>query len=222
MPSSRGASSSIPETSDSKAGGGSPSEDGEVKVFDAATGQLVVEIKNAHSDTCFGLAFSPDGKMLATGGADKFVKVFELPSGQFVKSFEGHTHHVMDVGWKHDGKLLASAGADNTIKVWDFDKGEQTRTINAHGQQITRLQFVGRTSQVLTCSGDRNARYWNVDNGGGGITFGGSTDFLYAIGVSPDGKVVATGGQEGVVRLYNGTNGQLIKALAPPGAESKK
>jgi len=203
-------------------GGGAPAEDGEVKIFDVATGNLVAELKNAHSDTCFGVAFSPDGQMLASCGADKFVKVFEVPSGKFVKSFEGHTHHVMDVGWKHDGKLLASAGADNVIKVWDFEKGEQARTINAATKQVTRLLFVGKTSQVLSCSGDNNARFWNVDNGGGGITFGGSKDFLYAIGVSPDGRVVASGGEEGIVRLYNGTNGQLIKALLPPGAESKQ
>ena len=94
-------------------GGGAPTEDGEIKIFDVPTGKLVVDIKNGHSDTVFGVCFSPDGKMLATCGADKFVKVFEVPSGKFIKSFEGHTHHVLDVGWKADGKLLASAGADN-------------------------------------------------------------------------------------------------------------
>jgi WD40 repeat protein len=203
-------------------GGGAPTEDGEIKVFDVATGNLVVDIKNGHSDTVFGVSFSPDGTKLATCGADKFVKVFELPSGKLLKSFEGHTHHVLDVGWKADGKLLASAGADNVIKVWDYEKGEQTRTIAGHAKQITRLLFVGKTSQVVTCSGDQNVRYWNVDNGGGGIAFGGSRDFLYAVGVSPDGKVVAAGGEEGVVRLYNGTNGQLLKALLPPGVEPPK
>jgi WD40 repeat protein len=209
-------------SSDSKllaTGGGAPAEDGEIKVFDATTGNVVVEIKNGHSDTVFGVCFSPDGTKLATCGADKFVKVFEIPAGKFIKSFEGHTHHVMDVGWKADGKLLASAGADNTVKVWDYEKGEQARTINAHGKQVTRLLFVGGTSQVVTCSGDQTVRFWNVDNGGGGITFSGSKDYLYAVGVSPDGKVVAAGGEEGVVRLYNGANGQLLKTLLPPGAE---
>ena len=139
-------------------GGGAPTEDGEIKVFDVPTGKLVIDIKNGHSDTVFGVCFSPDGKMLATCGADKFVKVFEVPSGKFIKAFEGHTHHVLDVGWKADGKLLASAGADNVVKVWDYEKGEQVRTINAHTKQVTRLLFIGKTGQFVTCSGDHAVR----------------------------------------------------------------
>src|SRR5205823_5062904 len=129
-------------------------------------GRPVAEVKSGHSDTVFGVCFSPDGKMLATCGADKLVKTWEVPSGKFVKAFEGHTHHVLDVGWKGDGKLLASAGADNVVKVWDFEKGEQVRTIPAHTKQVTRLLFIGKSSQFVTCSGDTQVRFWNADNGG--------------------------------------------------------
>jgi len=202
-------------------GGGAPTEDGEIKVFDVVTGKVVTDIKSGHSDTVYGVCFSPDGKMLATCGADKFVKVWEMPSGKFVKAFEGHTHHVLDVGWKADGKLLASCGADNVVKVWDFEKGEQARTINAHTKQITRLVFIGIKPEFATCSGDQTVKFWNVDNGGNTRNFGGSNDFLYALGVSPDGNIVVTGGEDGLARLYNGANpGQAAKLLLPPGVEA--
>jgi WD40 repeat protein len=204
-------------------GGGPPTEDGEVKLFEAATGKQVAELKSPHSDTALGVCFSPDGSKLATCGADKFVKVWEVPSGKFLKSFEGHTHHVLDVGWKPDGKFLASAGADNAVKVWDYEKGEQARTINnAHQKQVTRLVFVGKTVTFLTASGDATAKLWNADNGGNQRTFGGAADFLFAVAASADGKLVATGGEEGVVRIYNGENANLIKAAYPPGEEPKK
>jgi WD40 repeat protein len=203
-------------------GGGRPTEDGEVKVFTAADGKPAFEIKNGHSDTVFGVCFSPDNNRLATCGADKFVKIWEVPSGKFIKAFEGHTHHVLDVGWKPDGKGLVSCGADNVLKVWDYEKGEQTRTVqNAHQKQVTRLVFIGKLPQFLTASGDASVKMWNQD-GNTQRTFQGATDYVYAVAASPDGKVVAAGGEEGVVRLYNGDNAQLIKALLPPGEEPKK
>jgi WD40 repeat protein len=106
-------------------GGGAPTEDGELRLIELPSGKIVFDKRDAHSDTIFGVRFSPDGKLLASCGADKFVKVWEVPSGKFVKSFEGHTHHVMDVGWKGDGKLLASCSADNTVKVWDYEKANR-------------------------------------------------------------------------------------------------
>jgi WD40 repeat protein len=200
------------------AGGGAPTEDGEIRVF-TADGKPAFDIKAGHSDTVFGVCFSPDNTKLATCGADKFVKVWEVPSGKFIKSFEGHTHHVLDVGWKADGKFLASAGADNNIKVWDFEKGEQARTIQGHQKQVTRLVFVAGKPEFFTVSGDATVRQWNADNGGNVRQYAGSKDFLYALAVSPDGAVVAAGGEEGIVRLYNGTNAQIIKELLPPGEE---
>ena len=110
-------------------GGGEPSRSGELKLWNIPAFTLDREIKDAHSDTVFGVEFSRDGKYLASGAADKFLKVFDVASGKFVRSFEGHTNHVLGVSWKADGSLLASAGADNQIKIWNFETGEQTRSI---------------------------------------------------------------------------------------------
>jgi WD40 repeat protein len=202
-------------------GGGAPTDEGELKVFDAA-GKLAFEIKSAHSDTVFGVAFSPDGKLLASAAADKFVKVFEVPSGKMARSFEGHTNHVLDIGWTADGKKLVSAGADNAVKIWDYEKGEKIRDVNGHSKQVTRLVVVPKTAMFLTASGDASVRLWNADNGGQQRNFGENKDFVYAVATSVDGAIVAAGGEEGIIRLYNGTNGQLIKAMLPPNAETKK
>ena len=180
-------------------GGGAPTQEGELKIFEVASGKVVQDIKaNVHSDTVFGVSFSPDDKMLASCGADKFVKTFDVATGKFLKSFEGHTHHVLGVGWSGDGKLLASGGADNVIKVWDFEKGEQVRTINGHAKQMTSLVFIGKAGLFATCTGDQQVRMWNATNGGNTRNFSGGSDFLYCVGVSPDGAVLAAGGQEGV------------------------
>ena len=224
--------------------GGEPTVDGEVKIFEVGTWKLYADIKNCHSDTVYGLAFSPvidmpepgakpaDPKdknppkaktvpmsFLATCSADKFVKVWSLPDGKFVKSFEGHTHHVLDVGWMADGKLLASAGADNTVKIWEFEKGEKVREIAAHGKQVTRLVFIGKKAEFLTAGGDNQVKAFNASNGGNVRNFAGGTDFIYAVASSPDGSVVVAGGQEGIARVYNGATSALIRSLLPPDAQ---
>lgn len=201
------------------AGGGAPTLEGELKLLDVPSGKVAREIKdNVHSDTVFGVGFSPDGKLLVSCGADKFVKTFEVATGKFQKAFEGHTHHVMGVGFSNDGKLIASGGADNVVKLWDYAKGEQVRTINAHGKPLSALTIIGKTNTIATCAGDQQVRVWNT-NGGNVRNFAAGNDYLLALGVSADGSVVAAGGQEGVVRLYNGNSGALVKTLLPPGAD---
>ena len=196
--------------------GGYPTEEGEIKVFEVGSWKQVAEVKNGHSDTVYGLCFSPDAKHLATSSADKFVKVFEIPSGKLVKSFEGHTHQVLDVGWSADGKYLASAGADETVKVWDYAKGEQSRTINVNSKQLTRLEFIGKTTDFAVCTGSGLVRYYRCTNGGLVRNFPTLSDFAFAIDVSPDGQMMVAGGQAGVVKVYNGANGQLLRTLTPP------
>ena len=93
---------------------------------------------------------------------------------KFIKSFEGHTHHVMGVGWTPDGKKIASCGADNFVKVWDYEKGEKIRDMQGHTKQVTTLFFVGKTPQFVTGSGDASVRMWNAENGGNVRTFAGA------------------------------------------------
>ena len=83
------------------AGGGEPSRSGEIKIWDVGRGQArAILPETLHSDTVFGLAFSPDGKSLASVAADKFLKVTNVADGKELKSFEGHTGHVLAVDWQ--------------------------------------------------------------------------------------------------------------------------
>src|SRR5690606_26416352 len=71
-------------------GGGDPSRSGELMLWDVEKQTLIKDMKDAHSDTVFGIEFSNDGTHLVTGAADKFVKLFEVATGKHVRSFEGH------------------------------------------------------------------------------------------------------------------------------------
>lgn len=199
-------------------GGGEPSRSGELKIWNVADGVFVREVMEAHSDVIYGLEFSPDGKQIASSASDRFAKIFEVETGAFVRSFEGHTHHVLGVSWRADGRLLATSGADNVIKIWDVRTGDQTRTIAGFNKEVTAIHFVADGSNVIASCGDKTVQMKNADNGGNVRSYAGPADFMYSVGASANGKVIASGGQDSVVRIWE-ENGTVLVNFEPPAVQ---
>lgn len=195
-------------------GSGEPSRSGELLIWDLASGKVSRNFTNAHSDVVLSVDFSEDGAYLASSASDRFVKVWSLESGRMVRSFEGHTHHVLGVSWKRDARTLASAGADKVIKLWNFVTGEQKKTIGGSEKEVTSIGYVEATGEALVTSGDSQVRLVSED-GKTVRSFGGAKDFVQAAAVTPDGRWVVGGGQDSILRLWDGRNGQLVKAFDP-------
>jgi len=196
-------------------GGGEPTRGGEIKLWEVATGRLARSFTNVHSDAVFALDFSADGKFLASGAADKFARVIELATGKVVKSLEGHTHHVLGVSWKRDGRTLITAGADGVVKVWDAVTGERRKNIEGFSKEVTSVSFIPGTDQALASGADAQIRAVR-ENGETVRSFGGAADFVNAAAVTSDGRLIIAGGQDGVLRVWNGTNGQAQASFAMP------
>jgi WD40 repeat protein len=208
-------------------GGGDPSRSGELMIWDVGKQSLLRQIQDAHSDTVLGVDFSQNGQYLLSGASDKFAKLFEVATGNFVRSFEGHTHHVLDVSWKLDGTSIATAGADNVIKVWNVETGEQRRTIGGYSKQVTSVQYIGVGENVVSCSGDKQVRFHRTGNGQAYRKFSGGTDFMYTsaaarsetsviANVNNEATIVIAGGEDGVLRMWNGGNEKSIRIIEPP------
>ncbi len=194
-------------------GSGPASRFGDVKLYKVADGTLVRDLGEVHSDTVLDMAFSPDGAQLATCGADKLVRIFDLGSGKQRLSLEGHTHHVLAVAWQDSGNVLASASADGTVKIWNMITGEQQRTVSGFSKEITSLAYVGQTTQFLATCADNSLRLVEGNNGQTVRNFGGSTSALYTMALSPDNKQVLAGGQDGKLIIWSVDNGQVVKQL---------
>lgn len=196
-------------------GGGEPSRSGQLHIWDIANRSLIRELTDAHSDTVFDVEFSRDGRTLVSGAADKFVKTFEVETGKFIRGYEGHTGHVLGVSFKADGSAIASSGADNAVKLWNTATGEQIRTISGFNKQVTDVDYVGVLDLVVTCGGDPQTRCYNAGNGTPKKQFDGSKDFVYSVVASRDEGIIASAGEDGVIRVWNGTSGELLATFEP-------
>src|SRR5947199_345591 len=90
-----------------------------------------IEVR-AHRAEVWCLAFSPDGRLIATCGKDKAVKLWDAATGKEVRTLAGHTGEVYTPAFLPDGRSLATCGQDGTIRVWDIDDGRELRKLTGH------------------------------------------------------------------------------------------
>lgn len=196
-------------------GSGTPSRDGQVKIFAAATGELLRDYGDAHSDSVLTLRFSPDGNKIASAAADRTIRILDVATGKVDRTLEGHTHHVLGVDWQPDSVGLVSSSADQTVKVWNSETGNVTRTIGGFPKEVTAIVFSATPRQTITACADGNVRIHKVDDGGGVRTFGVGGDFLHCVATTKDGKIVVAGGQGGKLAFWTGDDGKSIREVSP-------
>lgn len=191
-------------------GSGLASRSGQLAIVNVSDGKPVKTTPDLHSDTVLGLAFSPDGRWLASCGADKMTKLLGTQTLETAKLFEGHTHHVLALAWQEDANRLATASADMTIKLWDIAKGESVKTITGIGTEVTSIAFIGSTANTVSSAMNNLVRLHDSNSGKQVKQFGPTADSLYGVVTSSNGKYVIATGQEGTTRVWNIEDGKLV------------
>src|SRR5262245_37357967 len=156
-----------------------------------------------HVHIVSSVAFSPDGKRLASGSADRTVKLWDAATGQELLTLKGHGDAVSSVTFSPDGKMLASGSADRTVKLWDVITGQELLTLKGHGDAVSSVTFSPDGKIVATGSYDRTVKLWDAGAGQELLTLKGHGNAVISVRFSLDGKMMASGSSDRTVKLWD-------------------
>ncbi|MFN0217004.1 MAG: WD40 repeat domain-containing protein, partial [Saprospiraceae bacterium] len=166
-----------------------------------------------HADGVLSVAFSPDGKKLATGSEDNTAKIWDLESGKALTTLEGHTFGVLSVAFSPDGKILATGSGDKTAKIWDLESGKALTTLESHTEAVSSVAFSPDGKRLATGSHDKTAKIWDLESGKALTTLQGHSYAVLSVAFSPDGKKLATGSVDNTAKIWDLESGKALTTL---------
>jgi WD40 repeat protein len=182
----------------------SASNDQMAGIWDASSGASVA-ILHGHTACVRSLAYSPDGRVLATGAMfpDNSVRLWDAETGSPLAVLSGHENEARYLAFSPDGSRLASASIDQTVRLWDTTKGRLIKVLKGHAGWVNQLAFSGDGTRIVSASHDQTLRLWNAADGELIAILRGHEGFIWAVAWRGDGKLIASASEDRTIRLWD-------------------
>jgi WD40 repeat protein/uncharacterized caspase-like protein len=169
-----------------------------------------------HQGRVTSIAFSPNGKILASGDDNKTIRLWDVADGSFKQTLTGHQGRITSIAFSTDGKLLASSSDDGIIKLWQIDNNsvKESATLPKQDAAINALSLSQDGQILASANADNTIKLWQVKDGTLIKTLARHLDKVTSISISPDGEIFVSGSADKTIRLWNVADGVLVKTLS--------
>ena len=176
-------------------------------------GVKLVRTLRGHTGWVGRIAWSPDGRMLASPSQDGTIRLWDAETGECLRTLEGHTDAVLFVVFDPAGRILASGGADKTVKLWEVESGRLLRTLGGHAGSVVSVAY-DPAGRILASGGaDKTVKLWEVESGRLLRTLEGHTGWVFSVAFDPTGRTLTSGGEDKTVKLWEVESGRLLRTL---------
>ncbi|CRG92733.1 putative WD repeat-containing protein alr3466 [Talaromyces islandicus] len=166
-----------------------------------------------HSGGVNSVAFTSDGKMLASASDDNTIRLWDITTGQCMQILEGHSDSVNSVTFISDRKMLVSTSYDKTICLWDTTTGQCMQTLEGHSDRVNSVAFTSDGKMLASASNDKTIRLWDITTGQCMQTLKGHSGGVNSVAFTSDGKTLASASHDKTIRLWDITTGQCMQTL---------
>jgi WD40 repeat protein len=161
----------------------------------------------------YRVAFSPDGKFIATAGWAGKIRIWNADTGECLRTIEGDKRGVYSISFSPDSRLLASGGCDKTVRIWNPRDGESINSFAGHGDCILSVQFSSNRCVMASAGVDDTIRIWHPYGDGCLRVLTGHRGDVWALAFSPDGSVLVSGGRDKILRVWDPYSGACLRTL---------